>query len=56
MKIISEEQMRKLNPDYLLIGPWFLAESFIKRERDYVTKGGKLIIPLPELRIIENSR
>ena len=54
LMIISEEEMRKLNPDYLLVGPWFLAESFITREREYISKGGKLIIPLPELRIIEN--
>ena len=51
--IISEEQMRKEKPDYLLIGPWFFKNEFIKREAKYIKSGGKLIFPLPKLEIVE---
>ena len=52
--IISEYDMRKNPPDYLLIGPWFLRESFIEREQEFLRNGGKMIIPLPEIQIIGN--
>lgn len=52
--IISEYDMRKNPPDYLLIGPWFLRESFIEREKEFLKNGGKMIIPLPEIKIIGN--
>ena len=52
--IISEYDMRKNPPDYLLIGPWFLRESFIEREKEFLQNGGKMIIPLPEIQIIGN--
>lgn len=51
--IISEYEMRKNPPDYLLIGPWFLRESFVAREVDFLKNGGKMIFPLPEIEIIE---
>jgi hypothetical protein len=52
--IISEAEMRKNPPDFLLVGPWFLRDSFIAREQDYLQNGGKMIIPLPKIEIIEN--
>jgi hypothetical protein len=50
--IISEEQARVLKPDYMIIGPWFFADEIIKREKDYLTNGGHLIKPLPEVTIL----
>jgi len=50
--IISEEEMRKDKPDYLLILPWAFLPEFLKRERDYLLGGGKFIIPVPEVKII----
>jgi NDP-4-keto-2,6-dideoxyhexose 3-C-methyltransferase len=51
--IIGEDQMRIDPPDYLLVGPWFLKESFVKREAEFLSNGGKFIFPLPEIEIIE---
>ena len=52
ISIISEEQMRLNPPDYLLVGPWFLKESFIQRESDFMANGGRFIFPLPNVEII----
>jgi hypothetical protein len=52
--IISEKQMRETPPNYLLIGPWFLRDSFIDREKDYIGKGGAMIFPLPKVEIVED--
>jgi hypothetical protein len=50
--IISEEEMRKANPDYLLILPWCFISEFIEREKDFLENGGKFIIPCPKFEII----
>ncbi len=49
--IISEEQARKEMPDYMLVLPWFFKEEFIKRESEYLKKGGHFIFPLPRFEI-----
>lgn len=50
--IISEEEFRKRQPDYAIVGPWFFAGEITNREQEYANKGGKFIIPLPELKVI----
>jgi len=46
--IRSEAEMREVQPDYLLILPWFFRDTFIEREQDYLKKGGTMIFPAPE--------
>lgn len=50
--IISEEQARKDQPDYMLVGPWWFRNQVIEREREYLEAGGRLVFPLPQLEII----
>lgn len=54
--IISEEQARAMNPEYFLVLPWHFRENFLQRERAYLEKGGKLIMPLPQIEVIESGR
>lgn len=48
IEIYSEEEMRKVQPDYLLILPWFFRQTFIEREKDYLEKGGVMVFPAPD--------
>lgn len=50
--IISEEEMRKAKPDYLLILPWHFINEFQEREKEYLLNGGKFIVPCPKFEII----
>ena len=50
--IISEEAMRKIHPDYILVLPWTFIQEFKQREKDYLETGGKFIIPGPKFEII----
>ena len=50
--IFSENDMRKANPDYLLILPWHFIHEFKQREHDYLKNGGKFIVPCPNFEII----
>lgn len=53
--IISEEQARKMNPDYFLVLPYYFLDEMLGREKTYLEEGGKFIIPTPALRIIDSS-
>jgi NDP-4-keto-2,6-dideoxyhexose 3-C-methyltransferase len=50
--IVSEEEMRAAKPDYLLVLPWHFIDDFVKREKDFIAAGGKLIVPCPKFEII----
>jgi len=50
--IISEEQARSENPDYFLVLPWHFFEVFKQREQEFLNRGGRFILPLPEVKIV----
>ena len=53
IKIISEKKARDLNPDYFLVTPWGFINEFIKREKTWLKKGGKFILPFPKFKLIK---
>ena len=55
INIISKEAMRKKKCDYLFVLIWSFRKEVIKQEVAFIKKGGKLIIPLPVLHIIDKS-
>jgi hypothetical protein len=50
--IVSEEESRAANPDYYLALPWHFLDEFLEREQEFLARGGKFIVPLPEVRIV----
>lgn len=50
--ITSDEAMRAANPDYLLVLPWHFIESFVRREKEFLDRGGKFIVPCPTFAVI----
>lgn len=50
--IKSEDEMRKVSPDYLLVLPWHFIDEFKERESNFLKEGGKFIVPCPEFKII----
>jgi hypothetical protein len=50
--IISEEEARKIKPDYFFVLPWHFKHGILQREREFISKGGKFLVPLPEIQII----
>jgi hypothetical protein len=53
--IISEEDSRAMHPDYYLALPWHFLEEFLEREQEFLGRGGKFIVPLPEVRVVGAS-
>ena len=54
MKILSEENARKLNPDYFFVMPYGFINEFIKREKKWLRSGGKFLLPYPNFKIVRN--
>lgn len=51
--VFSHQELKKDNPDYILILAWNFASSIIERFSYFLKKGGKFIIPVPQPRIIK---
>jgi hypothetical protein len=52
IKIISEKKAKEKKPDYFLVLPWHFKDHIIKKEQNFLKKGGKLIFPLPDIEIV----
>lgn len=50
--IISEADAHARHPDYLLVLPWHFRENILRREANFLARGGKMIFPLPQIEIV----
>lgn len=50
--IVSESDAKAMNPDYFLVLPWHFKDGILRREKKYLSRGGKFIFPFPEVEIV----
>jgi len=50
--IINDEQAREMKPDYYLVLPWHFRANILKRETEFMKRGGKFIFPLPNIELV----
>jgi hypothetical protein len=53
--IMSVEEYRKKKPDYLFVLPYHFIEEIKDQERNFLEKGGKMIVAIPKFRIMTKS-
>ena len=51
IRILSEKEIKRYNPDYMLVLPWHFKNFILQKEKNYLNQGGKLIFPLPDIEI-----
>lgn len=51
--IVSEDEMRERMPDFLLVLPWHFTAGFREREAAFLARGGRFIVPIPEVKILD---
>lgn len=52
IKIVSEEVSREMKPDVYLALAWHFKKELIEREQEFLSNGGRIIFPLPEVEIV----
>lgn len=50
--IVSEDEARAMKPDYFLVLPWHFKDGIVRREKEFLSRGGKMIFPFPEIEIV----
>ncbi len=53
--IVSEVEARQHADDFLVL-PWHFFKEIQEREEEFLSRGGRLIAPLPEPRVVEAAR
>ena len=52
LPVYPSQKLYEERPEYILVLAWQHQDSIIKRKMKYVNEGGKFIVPLPELKVV----
>lgn len=52
--ICPESELLEKMPDFAMVLPWHFRDNIISRQTEYMSRGGKLIFPLPDIEVLSN--
>lgn len=56
IEIRGNQALQEDKPDYILLFAWAFYEEIAAKSEEYLKAGGQIIVPLPEVRIINRSK
>tara|TARA_X000000950_G_scaffold270515_1_gene350401 strand:- start:1906 stop:3201 length:1296 start_codon:yes stop_codon:yes gene_type:complete len=55
IELISEEKARTINPEAFIVLPWNFKKEIVKREKEYLNRGGKLMFVMPYPHVVTKN-
>jgi hypothetical protein len=53
--VVDTERLLRDQPDYVLILAWNFVEEIVAQQREYLARGGRFIVPVPEPTVIAHG-
>lgn len=53
--IVDDNKLLEQQPDYALLLSWNFEKEILKNLKEYTQRGGRFIIPIPKLKIVQND-
>jgi SAM-dependent methyltransferase len=55
IEIHAPEMLLERQPDYVVILPWNFKDEIVKQQQEYVSRGGRFIVPVPRPKVIDHA-